>query len=231
MKSIRRSGAAVLRATCSGRSVSSVESVSWQNCSLERGAFHPQDRHEHSPCCILCAASERDVALLAIIAFVSLAALPNTPGFTVPPQQMLGASLVYNLTDSFKIELNATNLTNQQNWTSNGPSITESLGRFRQASIFRNESSFALHKNCKGCAVILMRGRWMLLVSTRDVALFREQVPGELPLRPRIEVPARCLRRPSAGKGRRSSAKGDSRLNGLSFLLDNQHCRRRLRGI
>ncbi|WP_363345920.1 TonB-dependent receptor domain-containing protein [Methylocystis echinoides] len=48
------------------------------------------------------------------------ATLPNTPGFTLPPQQMLGASLGYKLSDNFKFEVNAANLTNQQNWTSNG---------------------------------------------------------------------------------------------------------------
>jgi outer membrane receptor protein involved in Fe transport len=48
------------------------------------------------------------------------ATLPNTPGFTLPPQQMLGATLGYSLDDNLKIDLSLTNLTNQPNWTSNG---------------------------------------------------------------------------------------------------------------
>lgn len=48
------------------------------------------------------------------------ATLPNTPGFTLPPQQMLGASLGYSFNDNLKVEINAANLTDQQNWTSNG---------------------------------------------------------------------------------------------------------------
>lgn len=48
------------------------------------------------------------------------ATLPNTYGFTLSPQQMLGATLGYNVTDNLKLELNAANLTNQSNWTSNG---------------------------------------------------------------------------------------------------------------
>ena len=48
------------------------------------------------------------------------ATLPNTPGFTLPPQQMLGATLGYGLDDNLKIDLSLTNLTNQPNWTSNG---------------------------------------------------------------------------------------------------------------
>ncbi|MFO1125918.1 MAG: TonB-dependent receptor [Methylocystis sp.] len=48
------------------------------------------------------------------------ATLPNTYGFTLAPQQMLGVSLAYNFTDNLKLELNAANLTNQSNWTSNG---------------------------------------------------------------------------------------------------------------
>jgi len=48
------------------------------------------------------------------------ATLPNTYGFTLPPQQMLGASLGYNFNENLKVELNATNLTNRPNWTSNG---------------------------------------------------------------------------------------------------------------
>ncbi|MFZ3181202.1 MAG: TonB-dependent receptor [Methylocystis silviterrae] len=48
------------------------------------------------------------------------ATLPNTYGFTLAPQQMLGASLAYNFTDNLKLEINATNLTNRPNWTSDG---------------------------------------------------------------------------------------------------------------
>lgn len=48
------------------------------------------------------------------------ATLPNTYGFTLPPQQMLGASVSYNFNENVKLEINATNLTDQQNWTSNG---------------------------------------------------------------------------------------------------------------
>jgi iron complex outermembrane receptor protein len=48
------------------------------------------------------------------------ATLPNTYGFTLPPQQMLGASLSYALSDNLKIDVSLTNLTNQANWTSNG---------------------------------------------------------------------------------------------------------------
>jgi iron complex outermembrane receptor protein len=48
------------------------------------------------------------------------ATLPNTYGFTLAPQQMLGASLAYSFNDNLKFELNAANLTNQSNWTSNG---------------------------------------------------------------------------------------------------------------
>ncbi|CCJ07910.1 TonB-dependent siderophore receptor [Methylocystis sp. SC2] len=48
------------------------------------------------------------------------ATLPNTYGFTLAPQQMLGASLGYALNDNLKLEINAANLTNQSNWTSNG---------------------------------------------------------------------------------------------------------------
>lgn len=46
--------------------------------------------------------------------------LPNTYGLTLPPQQMLGASLAYNFDDKTKLEINANNLTNSANWTSNG---------------------------------------------------------------------------------------------------------------
>lgn len=48
------------------------------------------------------------------------ATLPNTYGFTLVPQQMLGDSLAYNFTDNLKLEINATNLTNRPNWTSDG---------------------------------------------------------------------------------------------------------------
>ncbi|MCX7898548.1 MAG: TonB-dependent receptor [Methylocystis sp.] len=48
------------------------------------------------------------------------ATLPNTPGFTLPPQQMLGVSLSYSFKDNLKLEINATNLTDRPNWTSNG---------------------------------------------------------------------------------------------------------------
>jgi iron complex outermembrane receptor protein len=48
------------------------------------------------------------------------ATLPNTYGFTLAPQQMLGATLAYNINDNLKFELVAANLTNQSNWTSNG---------------------------------------------------------------------------------------------------------------
>jgi len=48
------------------------------------------------------------------------ATLPNTYGFTLPPQQMLGATLAYSFNDKLKIDLSLTNLTNQSNWTSNG---------------------------------------------------------------------------------------------------------------
>jgi iron complex outermembrane receptor protein len=48
------------------------------------------------------------------------ATLPNTYGFTLAPQQMLGATFAYNLSDKLRLEINAANLTNQSNWTSNG---------------------------------------------------------------------------------------------------------------
>jgi iron complex outermembrane receptor protein len=48
------------------------------------------------------------------------ATLPNTPGFTLPPQQMFGGSLGYTINDNLKLDINAANLTNQRNWTSNG---------------------------------------------------------------------------------------------------------------
>lgn len=53
-----------------------AESAYRQNCSVDGGPFHSQDRHQHRTCCILCAASGRDVALLAVIAFVSLFEFP-----------------------------------------------------------------------------------------------------------------------------------------------------------
>ncbi len=48
------------------------------------------------------------------------ATLPNTYGFTLAPQQMLGAALAYSFNDNLKLEINAANLTNQTNFTSNG---------------------------------------------------------------------------------------------------------------
>jgi iron complex outermembrane recepter protein len=48
------------------------------------------------------------------------ATLPNTYGFTLAPQQMLGATLSYRLARDLKIDVSLTNLTNQANWTSNG---------------------------------------------------------------------------------------------------------------
>ncbi|NUJ80410.1 TonB-dependent receptor [Methylocystis sp. FS] len=48
------------------------------------------------------------------------ATLPNTYGFTLAPQQMLGATLGYALNDNLKLEINAANFTNRPNWTSNG---------------------------------------------------------------------------------------------------------------
>ena len=63
------------------------------------------------------------------------ATLPNTYGFVLAPQQMLGASLSYSVNDKLKLEINATNLTNRPNFTSNGAlfhgeprSISASLG-------------------------------------------------------------------------------------------------------
>lgn len=53
-------------------------------------------------------------------ASLAQATLPNTRGFTLPPQHMLGASLTYSFNDNLKLEINATNLTNRPNWTSNG---------------------------------------------------------------------------------------------------------------
>jgi iron complex outermembrane receptor protein len=48
------------------------------------------------------------------------ATLPNAYGFVLAPQQMLGASLAYSFTDNLKLEINAINLTNRPNFTSNG---------------------------------------------------------------------------------------------------------------
>ncbi|WP_244613517.1 TonB-dependent siderophore receptor [Methylosinus sp. Ce-a6] len=48
------------------------------------------------------------------------ATLPNTYGFQLAPQQMLGVSLSYSLHDRLKIEASATNLGNLPNFTSNG---------------------------------------------------------------------------------------------------------------
>lgn len=48
------------------------------------------------------------------------ATMPNTYGFVLAPQQMLGVSASYNVTDRLKVEASATNLTNRPNFTSNG---------------------------------------------------------------------------------------------------------------
>jgi iron complex outermembrane receptor protein len=48
------------------------------------------------------------------------ATFPNTYGFMLAPQQMIGVSLAYNVNDRLKIEASASNLTNRPNWTSNG---------------------------------------------------------------------------------------------------------------
>ncbi|WP_244430673.1 TonB-dependent siderophore receptor [Methylocystis sp. ATCC 49242] len=48
------------------------------------------------------------------------ATLPNTPGFTLAPQQMLGLSLAYDISDRVKLEASASNITNRPNFTSNG---------------------------------------------------------------------------------------------------------------
>lgn len=48
------------------------------------------------------------------------ATLPNTYGFLLAPQQMLGASLSYSVNDRLKLQASATNLTNRPNFTSNG---------------------------------------------------------------------------------------------------------------
>jgi iron complex outermembrane receptor protein len=48
------------------------------------------------------------------------ATLPNTEGFTLAPQQMLGLSVSYSFDDNLKVEASATNLTNRPNFTSNG---------------------------------------------------------------------------------------------------------------
>jgi iron complex outermembrane receptor protein len=48
------------------------------------------------------------------------ATLPNTYGFTLASQQMLGVSLAYRINDNLKFELAAANLTNRPNYTSNG---------------------------------------------------------------------------------------------------------------
>lgn len=48
------------------------------------------------------------------------ATLPNTPGFTLAPQNMLGLSLAYDISDQVKLEASASNITNSPNFTSNG---------------------------------------------------------------------------------------------------------------
>jgi iron complex outermembrane receptor protein len=48
------------------------------------------------------------------------ATLPNTYGFTLPPQQMLGLAFGYSLSDKLKLDVSLTNFTNHANWTSNG---------------------------------------------------------------------------------------------------------------
>jgi iron complex outermembrane receptor protein len=48
------------------------------------------------------------------------ATLPNTYGFMLAPQQMIGVSLAYNVNDRLKLEASVSNLTNRPNWTSNG---------------------------------------------------------------------------------------------------------------
>ncbi len=48
------------------------------------------------------------------------ATLPNTQGFILPPQQMLGATLGYSVNDNLKLDVSLTNLTDEPNWTSNG---------------------------------------------------------------------------------------------------------------
>jgi iron complex outermembrane recepter protein len=63
------------------------------------------------------------------------ATLPNTYGFVLVPQQMLGVSLAYSFSDRLKLEINVANLTNRPNFTSNGAlflgeprSVSASLG-------------------------------------------------------------------------------------------------------
>lgn len=48
------------------------------------------------------------------------ATIPNIYGFTLPPQHMLGANLSYSFTPDTKLEINATNLTDNANFTSSG---------------------------------------------------------------------------------------------------------------
>ncbi len=48
------------------------------------------------------------------------ATIPNVPGFTLPPQHMLGASVSYNFTPNTRLEINATNLTDNANFISSG---------------------------------------------------------------------------------------------------------------
>jgi iron complex outermembrane receptor protein len=46
--------------------------------------------------------------------------LPNTYGFTLPPIENISLSASYELNDHLKLQLNAGNLLNRPNWTSNG---------------------------------------------------------------------------------------------------------------
>lgn len=48
------------------------------------------------------------------------ATMPNTYGFVLAPQEMLGATVAYSFNDHVRLEVSAANLTNRANWTSNG---------------------------------------------------------------------------------------------------------------
>lgn len=48
------------------------------------------------------------------------ATLPNTYGFTLAPQQLLGASLGYRIDDHWRLDVSAANLTDRPNFTSSG---------------------------------------------------------------------------------------------------------------
>ncbi|WP_343219795.1 MULTISPECIES: hypothetical protein [Methylosinus] len=48
------------------------------------------------------------------------ATLPNVYGFTLAPQQMLGASLGYRFDEHWKLDVSASNLTDRPNFTSSG---------------------------------------------------------------------------------------------------------------